>query len=282
MKPLATLALLAASLAHASVIGQWDGDGKAVTLDNSNISWNWPQTSYTYSTSMVRDLMTGYGSTIGPDAPITASALAGYDAFVIRIPPAAPTAVELAALSDWVSSGGLLLLFGDSSMNTAPANAILSGVGSTMSFGGTVNQNFFYTAGLFLTEGAVDSFISPTVGRGVSGGTSLTRGGAAWTTSQQAQAASYIHFEQLGLGYAVAFADTIDVNYVLNGNGSALDRMFKNIADYVNPHGPAGPPPPPPPPPPPTGVPEPSTFLLASAGLSALAAFARRRTQATI
>lgn len=269
MRRFATAVFLSVSLAHAgAIIGQWDGDGKAILTDNGNISWNYANTSYTYSTNLVHSLMAGYGATIGPDAPITAANLAGYDSFVIRIPAAAPTSGEISALSDWVSAGGLLLMFADSSMSTDPFNVILAGIGSTMAMGGTVNQNFFYTPGLFLTNGIVDSWVSPTVGIGVVGGTSLTRGGATWTTAQQAQAAAYIHFQQMGLGYVVVFADTIDVNYVLNANGSALDRMFQNIAGYSNPHGATSTPVT-------SDIPEPRNVLLMCVGLATVVFFRR-------
>ena len=156
---------------------------------------------------------------------------------MIRIPAAAPTSSEISLLSTWIQAGGLLLVFADYNYNTSPLNTLLAGVGSTMHYGGTMDQNMYLTSGLFLTDGVVGYGLGGTPGHQVVGGTALTQGGSSWSTSQKAAAASYIHFEQIGLGYIIAFGDLLDVNWFGITSTNARGKMFLNVGSYVNPRG---------------------------------------------
>src|SRR5262249_39810272 len=116
----ALLVALPLAGAEASVVGQWNGGGR---------TWDDP------SFAATRAAVVGAGNTVKPAAAITSGELAGDDLFIIFEPTVGPTGSELALLSTYVSSGGTLVIFGESSASPTVMNAILAGVGSSMSYG---------------------------------------------------------------------------------------------------------------------------------------------------
>jgi hypothetical protein len=267
--------LACTTLSMASVIGQWNGSGYD-SGGTTVVTWNYPAAGPSYSTTQIKSLMVAAGHTVAADADMTAVNLAGYDLFVIRNARLTPSGTELAALKSWVEGGGLLLMLTDSSTTTAPTNAILTGIGSSISGSGSVNQNAFLVGGTFLTSGLGDLALLTTVGQRITGGTALTKGSSSWTVSQQADAASYIHYEQLGTGYVVVFGDLSDCNYFEPTTTSVNGRLLLNAAAYSNPSrsssgdpGPGDPAP--------SSTPVPPSLLLVITGVASTALYRRRR-----
>jgi hypothetical protein len=264
------LVLASATPGIASTIGQWDGSG--VDYNGQLVTWNNPSFY-----NKINAFLTGAGHTIAANGPAATTALAGFDSFVVADPGRAATAAEVAALSDFVQTGGSLLVFVDrDSLNNAfisDTNGILSGIGSGIRVStATMDQNMYLTGGVFATASLYDvsgQFLSGTPGHVVTGGTALTRGGAGWTPAQAAAASAYIHYEQLGLGYLFVFGDRLDNNYFTMDVGSTRGRMFLNLASYDNPHGSV-------PPPEPGPVPEPATMILTATAMAGAFLEARR------
>lgn len=231
------LALAACAGLSARNIGQWNG--ASYSPDSKLLTWNYDTPGPTYSLTQIKALVQAAGHTVGPDIDISAANLASYDTFVIRLPRLAPDAAQLAALEAWVRAGGLLMVFADSSANATYINGILSGIHTGLSVGGSMDQNSYLISGSFLVTGPsynlADFFLSNTPGLRVSGGTALTRGGAGWTPTQQADAAAYIHEEALGSGHVVVFGDVADVNYFEPSVSNAHGRLMLNAAAWVNP-----------------------------------------------
>jgi hypothetical protein len=192
------------------------------------------------------------------------------------MPRVTPSASELSLLTDWINQGGLLLMIVDRDMlaGEQPFNNILAGVGSSIHAESySVDQNFALSSGLFLSDGPpyniAGSYMSPSPGRWLSGGTALSHGSSGWTSEQQAQAEAIIRYQQVGLGYAIGFADTLDVDYFTPTSTDMFGRMFLNAASYHNPGleggGGGG------------QTPEPSSLLLAATGLGGALLLARLR-----
>ena len=251
-----------AGAGRAGTIGQWEG---SFSYLGQPLTWNSP------SYSEVRGVVTAAGHTVAPDGPVNTAVLPGFDAFVIAEPGRMLTDDELTALGGFIRSGGLLLILLDRDMDFADAipatNAIFAGVGSSIrTSGATMDQNMFLNGGVFATDGppnnVAGAFLSGTPGHRITGGIALTRGGTTgWNDSQRAAAEAYIHYEQIGLGYAFAFGDRLDNNYFDFGPTYPRAQFFTNLASYVNPHGAAEPT---------SEAPEPSTAAVGFTGLVGL------------
>jgi hypothetical protein len=195
----------------ASVIGNWN---------NSARSWN------NNDFHIVKASVTGVGHTIKPDTAITAANLAGDDIFVIGEAMITPNASELSDLSAWVNGGGVLLILTDSgeSGGVPSSNAILSGIGSSMSFGGSFTDAPL-AGGVFATEGPPFNIVGQTLldspGNGVTGGNAL--------------AGTYIQYEAIGSGFVFAFGDRPDNDYFGPTSTNINGQLFLNIAAIPEP-----------------------------------------------
>ncbi len=256
------LAVAFTGIMQAGVIGQWEESW----VDVNGVPTTWNDLTFF---SKVYALMVAAGNTVAPDGPATASAVAGFDSFVVGGPGRAPTAEEISAISSFVTSGGLLILFEDQNPDThVYANTLLSGIGSTIQVSGsTMDQNMYLIDASFATAGLDGRFVGGTPGRRISGGTTLTTGGAGWTDSQIAAAEAYLHFEQIGLGYVFVFGDRMDSNVFEFSPGSVRNLLFTNLGSYEKPEGGSDP----------SEVPEPSSLALAGAGLAVAALLGWRR-----
>jgi hypothetical protein len=242
-----------------------------VDINGHRSTWNDP-----VFFSKIRNVMTGAGYTVGADVDAVAANLAGYDSFVIGGAGRAATATEISNLSVWVAAGGSLLVFNDRDLDAAPLNALLAGIGSSIAYGGaTMDQNFYLNGGVFATttpNSVAGQFLSGTPGRVVTGGTTLTAGGAAWTASQKSAAEAYIHYQQLGLGYIFVFGDRLDHDYFTFGAGLPRTNFFLNLGSYTMPSGgdpPGGPVT--------NETPEPAGALLVGGGVAVLLRTWRKR-----
>lgn len=213
----------------ASVIGNWN---------NSARSWN------NNEFHIVKASVTGAGHTVKPDTAITAANLAGDDIFVIGEAMITPNASELSDLSAWVNGGGVLLILTDSgeSGGVPSSNAILSGIGSSMGFGGSFTDAPL-AGGVFATEGPPFNIVGQTLldspGNGVIGGNVL--------------AGTYIQYEAIGSGFVFAFGDRPDNDYFGPTSANINGQLFLNIA----------------------AIPEPATICLL--GLGALSLIRRKK-----
>jgi hypothetical protein len=253
------LAVAFAGIVQAGTIGQWDGSW----TDANGVPTTWNNS--TFFSSMYA-LQLAAGNTVAPDGGATASVLAAFDSFVIAGPGRAPTSDEISALWSFVTLGGLLMLFEDQNPDTHQyANTLLTGVGSSIQVGaGTMTQNMYLVDVCFATSGLGGRFVSGTPGRRITGGTTLTTGGADWTAGQIADAEAYLHYEQIGLGYVFVFGDRFDHNFFDFSPGTVRAELFTNLGSYEKPTSD------------PSGVPEPSSLVLLGTGL-AFAALMRRR-----
>jgi hypothetical protein len=207
---LAVLTLvLGATHAEASVIGSWIG---------SSEPWNTPE----FST--IRDTILSAGHTFEADEPMTAADLANDDLFLIQEPGYTPSASELSDLAAWINAGGLLIIQTDSDGGAPSCNAILSAIGSSMSFEGT-HANAPLSGGIFATEGPpyniVGQLLVTSAGFGVVGGNAL--------------AGTYARYEELGNGYVFAFGNRPDHNFAAPTSATVNGQLFLNLAAYSPP-----------------------------------------------
>lgn len=226
--------------AQAAVIGNWDGSGR---------SWN--------AGGVLVNLMQSRGHTVEADGGISAAGLAGDAVFVIGEATRTTTAQETADLSAWITGGGSLLVTVDSGgTGTSSGNAILSALGSSLSFGGSASNGPLQT-GSFLTDGGpfniVGSSLQVTPGTGVSGGTSL--------------AGSYVAVESFGSGFIFGFGDHFTHDLFNNSASNVNGQMHVNLVEG-SPLSTA------------SAVPVPAPILMLGAVVAGLGAIARRKTRA--
>ena len=136
----------------------------------------------------------------------------------------------------------------------AHGNTILSGIGSTLSFGGGAG-NGPLQSGNFLTEGGpfniVGSTLQVTPGIGVSGGTAL--------------AGSYVAFEAIGAGFVFGFGDHFTHDLFNNSAGNVNGQMHINLVESkVDP------------------IPLPAPIVMLGAAIAGVGMIARKRAKAMI
>ena len=199
----AALFVASAMGVRASTIANWDQSAR---------SWN-----NTHMTK-VRVAMQNAGHRITPDAPISDGSLRSA-VLVIGEPVATPTLVELGKLRDFLSAGGVVLLFGDTGIDLNTYNGLLTGLGSTIQFTTTtIGTSSALGSGPF-TEGPsriTGTSLSVSSGNGTSGGTLVD--------------SNYVRYEQIGGGYIFVFGDRIDHDDVISATNTTLLLNIVSIA----------------------------------------------------
>ncbi len=220
--------------ASAGVIGMWNGSAR---------SWNDPDFS------SVRALMQAAGNTVRPDQDLI-TALTGADLLVIAEPNFAPNASELTALTNWVTTGGVLLLAGDSAGTGAVGNnAITAALGSSLHEA----SDFVFLAGtiqggVFATTGPPNNIV----------GQQFTSTPASTITGGNEVQDSLVRWQQIGTGFVFLMGDRLDHNVNMAPGGTNF-QFFENLANRAA-NGT----------PPVAAVPEPATVVLIGGGLLAL------------
>ena len=172
---------------QAAVVGQWNGGGRT-----------WDDSSFTQT----RAAVVAAGHTIQPASAITPAGLATVGTYIIFEPTTAPTAGELTALAAFVSGGGQLVVFGESSATPAVMTSIVAGSGGSMTWGASLNTTTVVLASPFSStpNNIVGQPLATSVGWTVAGGTPFLTNG-------------YGSFQTVGAGRIVAFADRLDFNF---------------------------------------------------------------------
>jgi len=235
--------------------------------------------------SNIYNAAVGAGNTVNGPSSLT-TALNGATHLIIAEPTVGMSASDLAALSNWLGQGGILMLFVDSNPDTTvAANQILAGINYQ-----TQTTGIQYDASKGANIGS--SFVTPTgslsstlggstPGRfAVNGPTNLS--GAVLNTTSGFQAtggfslgdnsalASFIRTDRIGLGTIFVFGDRLDHNVQL-GSGqcsftTSIQACQNNLAFYMNILGGGN-----------LSAPEPNSVLLSTLGLLSLGFLARRR-----
>ncbi len=232
--------LLGTPAALAGTVGQWSG---------SDRSWN------SGDMSALKAIVEAAGHRIQSDGPVSNSALATVQAFVVAQPDQRLAAGEAQALAAFVQRGGILLLLGETG-GTGELNSVLADVASTISFSTNPPANAPVTgsdpAGTGPPYDLVGELLQVTTGVAVTGGTEL--------------AGTYVRVERIGSGAVYAFGDRLDHNNLITSAESANARLFVNILAPTLP-------------PPAVGVPAlaPGMIWALGAAVVALAALGRRR-----
>lgn len=235
------LVLLWAAAAQGGVLF---GGGPA----QPSVIGNWEKSDQTWNDSAYQTLATSLasaGHTVAPDAGISPETLAGYDLLVIGEAREIPSGATLTELSSWIHNGGVLLLFADSfGSGVATGNAILTGVGSALSYGGATTAGPpLLAGGVFATTGPPYDIV----------GAALEVGPGTAVENGNDLAGEFARYERLGAGFVFAFGDRVDHD-VFTPNGTTVNgKLFLNTA----------------------ALPDPATFGLLAAGI--LPAFCRRR-----
>src|SRR5688572_5602936 len=141
LRPVALEAILlcANQLQAISVVGNFSGSSR---------SWN------SGDMSTVRAAAIAAGHTVEADESLSAINLANNTHLVIGEPGVTPGAADLAALQSWVFGGGILMMFADSGASGLPAlNNIAAGIGSALSWSGSISSTPTLAAGNFASEG---------------------------------------------------------------------------------------------------------------------------------
>ena len=234
------LAALAVSLvvvpfANAISIGNWNGSGR---------SWN------NGDFTDIKATMIGAGNTVLPDSAISPANLAGVNMYIIGEATLTPTPAEILDLKNFVQSGNCLLIFTNSSFSGGTGgNAVLAGIGSSMSFASDfVNATGPLQGGNFATTGPPYNIVGQNLvvspGNTVSGGNTLYGVG--------------LHYEAIGSGYVFAFGDRYEHNFATPSQFNTNGQLFLNIAEAH-------------------AVPEPTAVAFAGITIATLALFTSRR-----
>lgn len=181
--------------AQANIVANWDKSAR---------SWNNPHMS------KIKAAMQDAGHQVLADAPISDATLrAGV--LVMGEPIAAPSAAEAAKLQEFVMSGGMVLLFGDTGIDLQTYNNLLTGLGSTIQFTtSTVGTTSALPDGLFTISPSKisGSTLNVTSGNGTAGGKLVD--------------SNYVRYERVGNGFVIAFGDRIDHNDVISATNTSL------------------------------------------------------------
>ena len=159
------------------------------------------------------------GHVIASDAPITDATLAPTRMFVIGEPQQELSDAAARSLATYIRNGGVLVLLADVGANPTFYNAILSGVGSSISIAGNAG-NAPLVAGNYASQGPpydlVGRTLAVTAGSGVVGGVAL--------------AGSYVHYESIGQGNVFVFGDRLDHNALAPNAATVNGQLFLNLA----------------------------------------------------
>lgn len=190
-----SLSAAVAGSAQANVVANWDKSAR---------SWN------NVHMTKIKAAMEDAGNLVLADAPISDSTLKAA-VLVIGEPIAEPSGVELTKLLEFIKSGGMVLLFGDTGIDLATYNNLLTNMGSSIQFTtNTIGTTSALADGLFT--------LAPTK---ISGSTlNVTSGNG--TTGGNLVDSNYVRYERLGPGYVVVFGDRIDHNDVISPTNTTL------------------------------------------------------------
>lgn len=264
--------VLASTASAATVVGQ------SSTSAGSDI-W---ATSGNFSSIYATALASSPGATVEGPSQITQQALANNSHWVISNPTS--SAGDLNALVSWVNSGGILLLFVDTTggaASVAAANNILGAFGpgasgtplaisSTLLLPTELNGMQLNAVSLAGTDRAVigpptnlgGASINLTNPYGVTGGSTLA-------TNLLGNA---LRVDTYQMGKVYVFGTTFNANNNMGGGGANqqffLNLLSQNLLGQQPPVGGGGDP---------SGTPEPGSVVLMSSGLAALLLYARRR-----
>lgn len=193
--------------ANASIIGQWN---------ESSRSWNHG------NFSTINSILTNAGHTIETDGALTAANLFNDDMFVLAEATRALTATEISDLLSWISSGGILWMSADSSSNSSFSNAILSALGSTLSFTGSASTSGPLAAGNFATNNVYNiegQSINWSLGKTIS----LGANGTFLSDNMLA-------FEQIGNGFLYLSGDRFEHDALGASANNPNGQIFLNLA----------------------------------------------------
>ena len=198
------VSFVASGGAQAAEIANWD---------KSNRSWN------NLHMTKVKLAMQNAGHRVIADSNITNAALTRSSVYVIAEPTATPTVPELNILRQFVTDGGMILVFGDTGIDLPTYNSLLASLGSSLAFTTTtIGTSSALPVGQF-TEfpwKISGSSLSVTSGNGTSGGTLIDN--------------NYVRYEQIGTGFVVVFGDRIDHNDVISDINARLLINLVSVA----------------------------------------------------
>ena len=190
--------------AQAGVVANWD---------KSSRSWN------NSHMTRIKAAMQDAGHRVEGDGAIDAAALKISSVYLIGEPIATPSAAELALLAQFVRSGGMIFLFGDTGIDLPTYHSLLTGIGSTIAFTTTtVGTSSALPEGQFTAGPSriAGSTLSVTSGNGTTGGFQVDN--------------NYVRYEQIGAGYVVAFGDRIDHNDVISDTNT---KLLLNLVSFA-------------------------------------------------
>ena len=201
---LTAILLLGAGEATAAAIANWSKSAR---------SWN------NSHMTKIRAAMLTAGHRVEGDGTINDTALKASSVYLIGEPTATPIAAELAALRQFVTEGGVILLFADTGIDLPTYNNLLAGIGSTIAFIPTTIGTTSALADGQFTQGPSKisgSTLSVTSGNGTTGGTLIDN--------------NYVRYEPIGAGYVFVFGDRLDHNDVISDTNTKLLLNVVSIA----------------------------------------------------